>query len=152
MRFTLMTILMTLGLISTLTTEAAMISKKSPHSVAATMDKLEATLKEKGVWVVARVNHAAAAKKVGMDMRDTELVIFGNPVLGTPLMVNQQSTAIDLPMKILVWKDDKGQVWVGYNDPQELVKIHGLTGQEAIIKKMQGALENFSNAAIAANK
>ncbi len=152
MRCTLMTILLTLGLISTMTAEAALISKKSPHSVAATMDKIEATLKAKEVWVVARVNHAAAARKVGMDMRDTELVIFGNPKLGTPLMVNQQSTAMDLPMKILVWKDDKGQVWVGYNDPQELVKVHGLTGQDEIIKKMQGALENFSNAGIADKK
>lgn len=139
-----------MGLVAASAVNAGMISKKSPHSVAATMDKLEATLKEKGVWVVARVNHAEAGKKVGMPMRDTELIIFGNPKLGTPLMINQQSTAIDLPMKILVWKDDKGQVWVGYNDPHDLIKIHGLSGQDEIIKKMQGALESFSNAAIAA--
>jgi uncharacterized protein (DUF302 family) len=152
MRTTPWVIMLTLAMTSAMASDVEMISKKSPYSVVTTMDKLEATLKAKDVWVVARVNHAAAAKKVGMDMRDTELIIFGNPKLGTPLMINQQSTAMDLPLKILVWKDAAGQVWVGYDNPQALVKRHALAGQEEIIKKMQGALENFSNAAIAANK
>jgi uncharacterized protein (DUF302 family) len=129
--------------------DVPMVSKKSPHSVATTMDKLEAALKAKEVGVVARVNHAGAAKKVGIEMRDTELVIFGNPKLGSPLMVNQQSAAIDLPLKVIAWKDDKGQVWVGFTDPAELVKRHGLTGQDEVINKMKGALDSFTNAAIA---
>lgn len=126
------------------------ISKKSPYTVAQTIDRLEGVLKEKGIAIVARVNHAAAAKHVAMEMRDTELLIFANPKLGTPLMLENQIVAIDLPMKAIAWKDDKGQVWIGYNDPVALAKQRDLKGQDEILNKMRGALDNFTNAAIAA--
>ena len=125
------------------------ISKKSPHSVAQTMDRLEGALKEKGIGIVARVNHATAAKQVAMEMRDTELLIFGNPKLGSPLMIENQAVAIDLPMKVIAWKDDKGQVWVGFNDPTALAKHHNLKSQDEILKKMRGALDNFTDVATA---
>ncbi len=126
------------------------ISKKSPYSVAQTIDRLEGALKEKGIAIVARVNHASAAKQVAMEMRDTELLIFGNPKLGSPLMVENQIVAIDLPMKAIAWKDDKGQVWIGYNDPMALAKQRELKGQDEVLNKMRGALDNFTNTAIAA--
>jgi uncharacterized protein (DUF302 family) len=86
--------------------------KASKHSVKVTVDKLTAALKEKGITPVARVDHAAAAKTAGLDLKPTEVLLFGNPKLGTPLMQANRHIAIDLPMKVLVWEDDAGEVWI----------------------------------------
>jgi uncharacterized protein (DUF302 family) len=105
-----------------------LVAVKSPHSVKETAGRLESALKEKGVNVIARVNHAQAAKKAEMDLRATEVVIFGNAKTGTPLMQCAQTIGIDLPQKALVWEDEKGQVWLAYNDQQYLAKRHGIAG------------------------
>jgi uncharacterized protein (DUF302 family) len=123
------------------------ISVKSSHEVKATADRLENTLKQKGMTVFIRINHAAGAQKVGKKLRPTELVVFGNPKVGTPLMQCSQSTAIDLPQKALIWEDDQGQVWLSYNDPNYLVERHGITGCDEVIKKIEKALSNFAKAA-----
>jgi uncharacterized protein (DUF302 family) len=106
-----------------------MIDKLSKHSVAETLAKLQATLAAKGIAIFALVDHSGEAEKVGMRMRPTKLLIFGNPKGGTPLMLAAPSIAIDLPMKILIWEDDQGKVWVSYNSPEYLAQRHGLPQQ-----------------------
>lgn len=103
-----------------------LIALKSAGSVEQTVQRLEKVLKEKGVNVVATVDHAAAAEKAGMKLRPTRVVIFGNPKAGTPLMHCAQTVAIDLPQKALIYEDDKGQTWVAYNDVQHLAKRHDI--------------------------
>ena len=98
----------------------------SNHSVDETVEKLKDILKVKGVTLFALVDHSGEAAKVGMKMRPTKLLIFGNPKAGTPLMLAAPSSAIDLPLKILVWEDGQGKVWLSYNSPQYLQKRHDL--------------------------
>lgn len=105
--------------------DSGIISKPSKYSVAETIDRYEAVAKEKGATIFARVDHSAGAEKVGMKMRPTQLLIFGNPKTGTPLMLSAPSMAIDLPLKVIAWEDDKGKVWLGYNSPEYLRKRHG---------------------------
>ena len=103
-----------------------MISLKSPHSAKQTMDRLETAVKQQGLTVFARIDHAAGAAKVGQSLRPTEVLIFGNPKGGTPFMACAQTVGIDLPLKALVWEDASGQVWLGYNDPAYLAKRHAV--------------------------
>jgi uncharacterized protein (DUF302 family) len=97
--------------------ETGLTTIRSRSSVKATIDRLEASLKAGGVIVFARIDHAAGAISVGMSLRPTELLIFGNPKGGTPLMQANQTIGIDLPLKVLAWEDASGGVWVTYNDP-----------------------------------
>jgi len=124
-----------------------LVNVKSNHNVGKTADKLESILKEKGMTVFTRINHTAGAKKVGKTLRPTELVIFGNPKVGTPLMQCAQTVAIDLPQKMLVWQDAAGATWLSYNDPSYLMERHKIKGCDPIIKKVTGALGKFANAA-----
>jgi uncharacterized protein (DUF302 family) len=123
------------------------ISIKSSHDVKVTADRLENNLTTKGMTVFIRINHAQGAQKVGIKLRPTEVIIFGNPKVGTPLMQCGQSVAIDLPQKALIWEDEAGQVWLSYNDPKYLAKRHGIKDCADIIKKIETALGNFANAA-----
>ena len=102
------------------------IEKPSKHSVDETVEKLKSILQAKGVTLFALVDHSGEAEKVGMKMLPTKLLIFGNPKAGTPLMMAAPSIAIDLPLKILVWEDGQGKVWVSYNSPEYLKERHGL--------------------------
>lgn len=124
-----------------------MIALKSSQSVAATADRLESILKKKGMKIFTRISHSDGAAGVGLQLRPTELVIFGNPKVGTPLMQCVQSVAIDLPQKALIWEDGSGQVWLGYNDPMHLQQRHDIEGCDAALEKVSGALENFATAA-----
>lgn len=126
-----------------------LIVKPSPYSVASTIDRLEDALKKKGITIVTRWNHAAKAKDVDIPLRDTELLLFGNPKLGSHMFTSKQTAGIDLPMKALAWKDEKGQVWLGYNDPQYIADRHGIDNRAEVIAKMQGALDKMSDAAVA---
>ena len=103
-----------------------LIAVKSPYNAKDTMDRFEAVVKERGLNVFARINHAAGASKVGKSLRPTEVIIFGNPQGGTPFMECAQTVGIDLPLKALVWKDASSQVWLGYNDPEFLAKRHNV--------------------------
>lgn len=127
-----------------------MINVKSAHSVAVTADRLENVLNSKGMTVFKRVNHAAGAAKVGKTIPPTELVIFGNPKVGTPLMQCSPSIAIDLPQKALIWEDGSGVVWLSYNDPAYLALRHNTQGCDKVLTKVAGALGKFAAKATAA--
>ncbi len=119
----------------------------SSHSVQDTLDKLATVLESKGMTIMARVDHAANAAKAEMELRPTQLMIFGNPKVGTPLMLCSQSIAIDLPQKMLAWEDEAGKVWLGYNDPMHLKGRHSTEGCDMVFEKVSGALANFAKAA-----
>ncbi len=136
-----------LFIVSTASAGDGLISVKSSHDVKVTADRLEDILINKKMNVFIRIDHAAGAKKVGQKLRPTELVVFGNPKVGTPLMQCSQSVAIDLPQKALIWQDAKGQVWLTYNDPNYLAQRHGLSECAEVIKKVEKALSNFAKAA-----
>ena len=102
------------------------VDKASNHTVNQTVDRVKNILQSKGVMLFAVIDHSGEAEKVGMKMRPTKLLIFGNPKAGTPLMLAAPSIAIDLPLKILVWEDAQGKVWVSYNSPEYLQERHGL--------------------------
>lgn len=101
------------------------INKPSNHSIEETVAKLQAILQAKGIALFALIDHSGEAEKVGLKMRPTKLLIFGSPKAGTPLMLAAPSSAIDLPLKILVWEDAQGKVWVSYNSPAYLQERHG---------------------------
>src|SRR5580698_188944 len=103
-----------------------MVDLPSNHSVDQTVEKLKAILEAKGVELFALVDHSGEAEKVGMNMLPTKLLIFGSPKAGTPVMLAAPSVAIDLPLKILVWQDGAGKVWVSYNSPSYLAERHGV--------------------------
>ena len=103
------------------------IDKLSHHSVEETVERLKRILQSKGVTLFAVIDHSGEAQKVGMKMRPTKLLIFGSPKAGTPLMLAAPSVAIDLPLKILVWEDAQGKVWVSYNSPAYLQQRHGIS-------------------------
>jgi uncharacterized protein (DUF302 family) len=106
--------------------DRGLINKPSQHSVDQTVERLKNILESKGVKLFALVDHSGEAEKVGMKMRPTKLLIFGNPKAGTPLMLAAPSIAIDLPLKILIWEDASGKVWLTYNNPEFLRERHGL--------------------------
>jgi uncharacterized protein (DUF302 family) len=127
--------------------DSGIIHIKSSHDVKTTADRLENTLRANGMTVFIRINHAEGAQKVGQKLRPTEVIIFGNPKIGTPLMNCSQSVAIDLPQKALIWEDETGQVWLSYNDPMYLAKRHDIKECAEVLKKIEKALSNFSKAA-----
>jgi uncharacterized protein (DUF302 family) len=150
MRKTILTFFLINLFISPVLATEGMISIKSAHSVAETADRLEKILTSKGMTVFARIDHAAGAQKAGKTLAPTELVIFGNPKVGTPLMQCSHSIAIDLPQKALIWQDAAGHVWFSYNDPAYLKLRHGTEGCDAVLSKVTGALGKFAAKATAA--
>ena len=124
-----------------------MIKKKSENDVTRTLDKLEGILKEKGIGIVARVNHAAAAEKVEMDLRPTQVLFFGNPKLGTPLMQNNQLAGLELPMRVLAWEDEGGQTWLAYHSPQQIGEDLQIADRTEAIDMLSGAMEKLTDAA-----
>jgi uncharacterized protein (DUF302 family) len=120
---------------------------KSAHSVKDTMDRFETAAKGKGLNIFLRVDHAAGAQKIGKTLRPTELLVFGSPQGGTPLMECAQTAGIDLPLKVLVWQDASGQTWLGYNDPGFLAKRHE-AGNCAAVPNLQKALAGLAAEAV----
>lgn len=98
----------------------------SQHSVTTTIERLESLLKERGVMVFARIDFSGDAARAGLTMRPEQMLIFGNPKAGTPLMQSAPAAGLDLPLKALVWQDASGQTQVAYNDPQYIIRRHGL--------------------------
>ena len=124
-----------------------MVNVESGYSVAETADRLVNILNEKGMTVFVRINHAEGAGKAGIEIDPTELVIFGNPKVGSPLIKCQQSVAIDLPQKALIWQDADAKVWLSYNDPRYVEERHAVSGCEQVFAKIEKALAGISNAA-----
>ena len=126
-----------------------LVTIKSAHGVETTADRLVAALEDKGMTVFRRVDHAAGAAAVGQELGPTELVIFGNPKVGTPLMRCGRTAGIDLPQKALIREDASGTVLLSYNSPRYLAKRHGIEGCDDVIATIEKALANFARAATA---
>ena len=126
-----------------------LVVTKSTQDVLTTAEKLKSILVSKGMTVFGQVDHRAGAEKAGLSLRPTQILIFGNPTVGTPLMNCSQSIAIDLPQKILIWEDENGDVWLGYNDPEYLKTRHATQDCDDVFGKVAGALANFTAAAAA---
>jgi len=123
---------------------------QSSYGPKDTIERLEAEVKAKGMTVFARIDHSAGAAAVGLTLRPTELLIFGNAKGGTPLMQSTQAIGIDLPLKALVWQDASGNTWLSYNDPSWLAKRHGLGHEvDAAVGAMTAALNAVARAATA---
>jgi uncharacterized protein (DUF302 family) len=114
-----------------------LVHTSSPHSVPETLQRLEDILRAKGMNIFARIDHSEEAAKVGLEMRPTQVLIFGSPKGGTPLMVAAPTLAIDLPLKALVWQDEDGKVWITHNSPAYLQRRHGI--REDLLKNIAGA-------------
>lgn len=125
-----------------------LVAVKSAHGVKDTLDRFESAAKAKGLNVFLRLNHAAGAQKVGKSLRPTELLVFGNPQGGTPLMACAQTAGIDLPLKALAWQDASGQVWLGYNDPRFLAKRHGAGECKPVVENLRKALAGLAQQAV----
>ncbi len=150
-RFNTLAALTALGCVLSVPVAAAadgLIALKSPHAARDTMNRLEAGAQQRGLKIFARIDHAAGATSVGKTLRPTEVLIFGNPQGGTPMMECAQSLGIDLPLKALVWEDAQGQVWLGYNDPAWLARRHGVAECPAV-EAIGKALGGLSAAAVA---
>jgi uncharacterized protein (DUF302 family) len=117
-------------------TDSGLIHVPSPRAVPETVQKLEAVIASHGLTVFARVDHSGEAEKVGLRMRPTQLLIFGSPKAGTPLMIAAPSLAIDLPLKALAWEDEHGKVWLSYNSPEYLKQRHQVP--ESLITNIAG--------------
>ena len=144
--------LLWIGLLFVMTLPAGaaerLIVVESPLGPKETMDRLEQIVEQKRMKVFARIDHAAAARKAGESLRPTEVLIFGNPRVGTKLMECGQTIGIDLPLKMLVWMDASGQVRIGYEDPAALAARHGLS-QCPVLKRISKALAEFAEETVA---
>jgi len=121
--------------------------KQSRYSVGESIDRLENILKQKGIIIFSRIYHSVGAKKAGIPMRPTQLLIFGNPKVGSPLINENPLVALDLPLKVLAWQDENNQTWLAYLNPQELQKRHNIRNSE-FIAKMTNALNKVTNKAL----
>ena len=147
MRCSIFTVIAFLFVFSWAYADSGLVSVKSAHSVKTTADRLESLLKSKGMRVFNRIDHAGGANTVNKTLRPTELIIFGNPKIGTVLMQCKQSIGIDLPQKALVWEDSTGQVWLSYNNPKYVADRHQIKKCADVLKKIKNALGNFAKAA-----
>ncbi len=127
----------------------SLIVKQSPHSVDATLDRLAAAAEEKGLKVFSRIDHAEGAASAGLDLRPTQLLVIGNPNVGTPLMQTDQRLALSLPLRIAAWRDENDTVWVGYWSPQVFAVQYGMSSQAKRLENMAGALDALTDAATA---
>ena len=112
----------------------------SQHGPKEAMDRLEAELRAEAMTIFARIDHTAGAREAGLELRPTEVIIFGNARGGTPLMRLSQTAGIDLPLKALVWQDAKGKTWISYNEPSWIARRHGLTNVDALVSKLAALL------------
>jgi uncharacterized protein (DUF302 family) len=125
-----------------------LVTKPSKYSVATTMDRLERVLKGAGNTIFARIDHAAEADKVGMTLRPAQLLIWGNPKGGTPIMVASPTTAIDLPLKFLAWEDAEGKIWLTYNSIDYLKSRHAIGGMDEGLRLLQSRIDALADKAL----
>ena len=129
--------------------EQGIVSIKSAHDAAMTIDRLAAAVEGAGATVFARIDHAAGAEKAGMALRPTILLIFGNPQIGTPALQAGQSIGMDLPLRVVAWEDDAGETYLSYTDPAAMAARHGVPADNPGIMKMIGALAKLTGKATA---
>ena len=125
-----------------------LVLKQSKYSVSETLDRLTKILKSKGITIFARVDHAAGAKKVGMELRPTQVLIFGNPKMGTPLMLADQRIGLALPLKALAFKDKDNKVWLSYRKADDLKQAYAISARDKVFAKMKGALGKLTDKAV----
>jgi len=138
-----------LSLSATQAFAADLITKPSVHSVDVTIDRLAAAVEGAGAKVFAHIDHAAGAAKVDMELRPTQVLLFGNPKLGTPALQAGQTAGLDLPLRVVAYEDADGKVFVAYHNPSELSDDHGIPADAGVLKKMTGALDKLTDMAIA---
>ncbi len=138
---------MTLGFLGFAQVDSGLVTFESAYTIDETQAKLEVAIENAGLKIVLVLNHAENASNVGLDLRPTRLVLFGNPNVGTPLMQDAQTVAIDLPQKMLIWEDNQGRVFVSYNDPMYLKTRHDIEDQDQRLNNISGALQNLATAA-----
>jgi uncharacterized protein (DUF302 family) len=126
-----------------------LVTLPSAHSVTETVERLKAVLAQKGIDVFAHIDHASGAKQVGLPLRPTQLLIFGNPKGGTPLMQAHQTIGLDLPLRALVWQDEEGKAWLTYTRVQDLARRHHVTGHDQAVKALDDGLAGLVRAATA---
>jgi uncharacterized protein (DUF302 family) len=122
-----------------------LVTVKSSYKAKETADRVERLAKGRGMTLFDRIDHAEGARTAGMSLRPTEVLIFGNPKGGTPLMMCDQRVGIDLPLKMLVWEDGNGVVWIGYSDPENLKDRYGIKGCDEVLGKMKGFLGKLAS-------
>jgi len=125
---------------------ADIVKKASAHSVKETMDKFESLIKSKGMTVFARVDHKKNAAGIEMKMSDAEVLIFGNPKGGTVLMKQDGAVSLDLPLRVAVYQDKDGKVWLSYHNPQDLKNNYDVAAGAKVLNKVEGALDKLSSA------
>ncbi len=124
-----------------------LIHTPTNHSCAQTAERLESLIAEKGMRIIAKVDHAASAAKIDETLRPTILLLFGNPQAGTPVMQSSQTAGIDLPQKYLIWEDQDGQSWITHNDPAYLAERHTADGIDMLLTNIATALQSIASAA-----
>jgi uncharacterized protein (DUF302 family) len=131
-------------------TEDGVVTTASAHPFVETLGRLESALRDKGMTVFARVDHSAGAVSVGLSLRPTVLILFGNPKGGTPLMQAAQKIGLELPLKVLVWQDESAKTWLSYDDPAWLARRFGIDPALAAVAALSSALEALTNCAASA--
>jgi len=137
------------GLLAASAASAAMVEKPSPYPVAETIDRLAAAVENAGAAVIARVDHAGAAEKAGLEMRPTELLIFGNPKVGTPLMQADGRMSVVVPLRVAAFEDADGQVLLVYENIADVAESYGVDPDSAAVTTIAGALDKLTGAAVA---
>jgi uncharacterized protein (DUF302 family) len=127
--------------------DAELVTLVSAHRADETVERLKALLAQKGIQVFAHIDHAAAAEQAGLPLRPTQVLIFGNPKAGTPLMQSQQTIGLDLPLRVLVWEDEAGKVWLTYRRVENLARRHQLTDRDEVVKALDDGLARLAQAA-----
>ena len=128
---------------------ADLVTLSSAHGATETVERLTALLARKGIELFAHIDHAAAARKVGLTLRPTQVLIFGNPQAGTPLMQGRQTMGLDLPLRVLVWEDGEGKVWLTYRRVEDLARYHHVTGLDEAVKALDDGLAGLARAVTA---
>ncbi|MFU8864588.1 MAG: DUF302 domain-containing protein [Rhodobacterales bacterium] len=150
MRYLIAAVALGASVIPALAGEDDLVTTRSPHDVATTMDRLEAAVTGAGATVVARVDHAGAAQGADMELAPNEVLIFGNPAIGTPAMQDNALAGLFLPLRVLAYQDAEGQTWLAYQDPAEIVgELDGISEDASYIEAMTGALRNLTTQAAA---
>jgi uncharacterized protein (DUF302 family) len=126
-----------------------LVTLPSAHAATETVERLKALLAQKGIEVFAHIDHAAGAEKVGLPLRPTQVLVFGNPKAGTPLMQSRQAIGLDLPLRVLVWQDESGKVWLTYRRVADLARRHYVTGHDEAVKALDDGLAGLARAATA---
>ncbi len=128
--------------------QAELARKESPYPMSETIERFEGVLKERGLTVFSKIDHAAGARQINQDLRPTVLIIFGSPAVGTPLIQAEQTMGLSLPLKALIWQDAAGKIWLGYDAPASVAAERGVAKDHPVIGRMTGALAGIVDAVV----